>query len=140
MQSQAIIFTNNNGGVSVCVPTGELPIEKVQAKDIPAGVQSFIVDLSSLPQADNDFFDAWEQTGGVISVNLNKAKQITKARLREERKPLLEKQDIAFQRAIETGADTTEIVVEKNRLRDVTNLVDACNTLDELRAIRVAKD
>ena len=43
-----IIFSNENGRVSVCVPTGDISIEEVQAKDIPAGVQSFIVDGDTL--------------------------------------------------------------------------------------------
>lgn len=137
--SQVIIFTNENGGVSVCVPTGELPIEDVQAKDIPAGVQSFVVDHNSLPNQDNDFFDAWEQTNGVITVNLTKAKEVTKRRLRIEREPLLAAQDVAFQRALESGVDTSAIVAEKNRLRDVTKLADACNTLSELRALKAAQ-
>lgn len=137
--SKVIIFNNEYGGVSVCVPTGEISIEAVQGKDIPAGVQSFIVEIASLPEQDNDFFDAWEQTNGVISVNLSKAKEVTKKRLRQEREPLLAAQDILFQRALETGADTTEIVAEKNRLRDVTNLPNACTTLDELRALKAAK-
>ena len=73
---QVIIFTNQNGGVSVCVPTGELPIEVVQRKDIPSGTQGYIIDASELPEADNDFFDAWEQVNGVVTVNINKAKTI----------------------------------------------------------------
>lgn len=137
--SQVIIFTNETGGVSVCVPTGKTPIEQVQAKDIPAGVQSFIVEHFSLPQTDNDFFNAWEQSNGVISVNLTKAKEITKARLRIERAPLFQAQDVAFQRALESGADTSAIVAEKQRLRDLPLLADACTTLDELRGLKVAK-
>lgn len=132
-----IIFTNDAGGVSVCIPTGELPIEQVQSKDIPAGKQSYIVDMASLPEEDNDFFDAWEQTKGVVTVNIAKAKELTKARLRAEREPLLAAQDIAFQRALETGADTSAIVAEKQRLRDVTQLVDACTSTAQLRALRV---
>jgi len=58
-------------------------------------------------------------------------------RLRNERIPLLAAQDVAFQRALESGADTTAIVAEKQRLRDITNLVDSCNTLDELSALKV---
>lgn len=133
-----IIFTNDNGGVSVCIPTGEMPIEQVQAKDIPAGLASYIVDASTLPENDNDFFDAWEQAKGIVSVNIGKAKEITKRRLRAERDPLLAAQDVAFQRALESGADTASIVAEKNRLRDVTKLADACTTLDELRAVKAA--
>lgn len=137
-KKQVIIFTNDNGGVSVCVPTGEIEIEAVQAKDIPAGIESFIVDHDTLPQADNDFFDAWEQTGGAITVNLNKAKEVTKRRLRYERESLLAAQDVAFQRALESGADTSAIVAEKQRLRDVPALADACTTLAELRALKAA--
>jgi len=136
--NQVIIFTNENGGVSVCAPTGDLPIEAVQAKDIPSGVQSFIVNQSSLPASDQDFFGAWEQTDGVVSVSLAKAKEITKKRLRVEREPLFAALDIAFQRAFETGADTSAIVAEKQRLRDITKLPDACTTLDELRLLKAA--
>lgn len=73
----------------------------------------------------------------MITINLDKAKQITKERLREEREPLLAAQDVAFQRALESGADTSSIVAEKQRLRDVTNLADAATTLDELKGITV---
>ena len=71
----------------------------------------------------------------MITVNINKAQQITKDRLRAERTPLLLAQDVAFQRALEEGADTTAIVAEKQRLRDITQLADQATTLDELKAI-----
>ena len=71
----------------------------------------------------------------MITINMNKAKEITKARLRQEREPLLAVQDVAFQRALETNADTAAIVAEKQRLRDITKLADAAITLDELKAI-----
>jgi len=73
----------------------------------------------------------------MITINFDKAKAITKDRLRAERKPLLEDQDVAFQRALESGADTAEIVAEKQRLRDITKLVDDATTLDELKALKV---
>jgi hypothetical protein len=133
--TQAIIFTNDNGGVSVCTPTGELSIEAVQAKDTPKG--SLIVSITDLPNQHNDFFDAWELIDGKVEVNVAKAKEITKKRLRAERTPLLAAQDVAFQRAQEAGSDTTAIVAEKNRLRDVTKLADAQTTLEGLRAIKV---
>lgn len=134
-----IIYTNELGGVSVCVPTGEVPLDQVQARDIPAGVQSYIVSSDTLPEADGDFFGAWEQVRGVVSVNIVKAREITKARLRAERAPLLAAQDVAFQRALETGADTTAIVAEKQRLRDITQLADGLTSLDDLRALRAAE-
>jgi len=70
-----------------------------------------------------------------IIVDINKAKEITKDRLRAERKPLLEAQDVAFQRALESGADTSAIVAEKQRLRDITNQVDSMTTVEELKSI-----
>lgn len=74
----------------------------------------------------------------MITINLDKAKAITKDRLRAERKPLLEAQDVAFQRALESGTDTTAIVAEKQRLRDITQLADQATTLDELKQLGVA--
>ena len=135
---KVIIFTNSNGGVSVCTPTGELPVEQVQAEHIPPNVISYIIESSSLPENDDDFFDAWEQNNGVVTVNILKAKEITKARLRLEREPLFAAQDVLFQRAIETGADTSTIVAEKNRLRDITTLVDTVDTLSSLRFLKAA--
>lgn len=72
-----------------------------------------------------------------IVISLDKAKAITKDRLRAERAPLLQAQDVAFQRATEEGADTTAIVAEKQRLRDITALADSATTLDELKSITV---
>ena len=72
-----------------------------------------------------------------IIVDINKAKDITKNRLRAERKPLLEAQDVAFQRALESGANTSAIVAEKQRLRDITKQVDAVNTLEELKLMEI---
>jgi len=72
-----------------------------------------------------------------ITVNIDKAKVITKDRLRAEREPLLEAQDVLFQRALESGADTTAIVAEKQRLRDITNQVDSMTTVDELKGASI---
>ena len=72
-----------------------------------------------------------------IIINFTKAQALTKDRLRLERKPLLEAQDVLFQRALETGKDATAIVKEKQRLRDVTKLVDAATTLDALKNMGV---
>jgi hypothetical protein len=48
---------------------------------------------------------------------------------------LLQAQDVAFQRAMEEGADTSAIVAEKQRLRDITSLADQATTLEELKGI-----
>lgn len=72
-----------------------------------------------------------------IAVNITKAKDITKDRLREKRKPLLEAQDLLFMKAQEQGADTSVIVAEKQRLRDITNQVNTMTTVEELKGATV---
>ena len=70
-----------------------------------------------------------------VSVNMTKAKAITKDKLRADRKPLLEAQDVLFQRALESSADTSAIVTEKNRLRNITgDYVDDMDNLTDLKA------
>ena len=72
-----------------------------------------------------------------IEVDLAKAKNLKKESLRQARKPLLEAQDVAFQRALESSSDTTSIVAEKVRLRDVTMLVDTAESVSDLKAIDI---
>ena len=75
----------------------------------------------------------------MITINLSKAKDITKDRLRADRKPLLEAEDVKFMQAQETGADTTAIVAEKQRLRDITKDADSCTTTDEIKSLTINK-
>ena len=70
-----------------------------------------------------------------INVDITKAKAITKDRLRLDRKPLLEAQDVAFMKAQEAGTSTSAIVTEKQRLRDITgDYVDDMDNLTDLKA------
>jgi len=74
-----------------------------------------------------------------MQININKAKVATKDRLRVDRKPLLEEQDILFMKAQEAGTSTSAIVTEKQRLRDITKQVDSMTTTDELKAAKVTE-
>ena len=133
--NQVIIYQNPTGtNVYVCHPNKELSIEEVLIKDCPKG--AIIVDEDSLPNDYMDFFDAWELNNNVVSVNKAKATEITKTRLRLEREPLLAAQDVLFQRAMESNADTSKIVAEKQRLRDITKLADLASSLDELLLLK----
>jgi len=71
-----------------------------------------------------------------IAVSLTKAKAITKDRLRVDRKPLLETQDVLFMKAQEAGTSTSDIVTEKNRLRNITG--DYVNDMDNLTDLKAA--
>ena len=70
----------------------------------------------------------------MINVNNTKAVEITKEAIRAHRQPLLEALDVDFNRAMETGADTTQIVADKQVLRDMTNNADG-KSVDELKVI-----
>ena len=72
-----------------------------------------------------------------IKIDIAKAKDITKDRLRAERKPKLEALDVEFIKAQETGANTSAIIAEKQRLRDITQQVDTMSTVEELKQASV---
>jgi len=92
--------------------------------------------------AERTFRDAWtagaNPEDGVISVNMEKAKDIWRDKIRLAREPELEKLDTAFMKAQETGADTTAIVAQKQVLRDAPAHadIDAATTPDELKAVQ----
>jgi hypothetical protein len=135
--NQAIIYPQKNGVIAVIIPSAEFLetnlIEDLAAKEVPAGVVYSIIDIDDIPK-DRTFRDAWEY-GDSININFSKAQTVTKERLRRERTPLLTALDVEFQRAQETQADTSQIVAEKQRLRDITKMVDKAKTLDDLKAI-----
>jgi hypothetical protein len=57
--NQRIIYPNDDGGVSILIPTGELELAEVARKDVPAGVAYKIVDVADIP-TDRTFRGAWE--------------------------------------------------------------------------------
>ena len=72
-----------------------------------------------------------------IEIDLAKAKNLKKESLRQARKPLLEAQDVLYMRAQEAGGDTTSIIAEKVRLRDITKLCDTAESVSDLKAIDI---
>jgi hypothetical protein len=70
----------------------------------------------------------------MIVINNEKAIEIAKEKIREIREPKFKQLDLDFQRALETGSDTTLIVQEKQKLRDLTDLAND-KTVEELLVI-----
>ena len=139
-----MLDAQDEGGVSVVTPnintdetiTEEEALQRAFDK-LPAGaINPQIVEANTI-SSDRTFRSAWEKDAKVIKTNMTKAKVITKDRLREERKPLLEAQDILFNRALETSEDTSAIVKEKNRLRDITKQVEGMTTLKQLKGATI---
>ena len=95
---------------------------------------------ATLPETGRRFRNAWAAEGDVIDVDMDKALEISKDRIRQARTPLMEQLDVAYMRATEQGEDTAAIVTAKNALREApqdARLTDAEND-EELYAAEQA--
>lgn len=141
-----IIYTKAGGGISVVTPVfntfGEVKdFTEAQAEQrawdkLPAdAVNPRWVDPIEVP-TDRTFRNAWEDTGKV-SINMSKAREIHKERLRLIRAQLLSVLDVDYQRADEQGnvALKAHIAAKKQVLRDVTKhpSIASAQTPDELK-------
>lgn len=70
----------------------------------------------------------------MIKINQDKAIEVAKDKIRAIREPMFKKLDLDFQRALENGSDTSDIVAEKQKLRDLTDTVNG-KTVEELSQI-----
>jgi hypothetical protein len=130
-----IIFQNESGGVSVIIPTGELSIEEVAAKDVPEGVAYEIVEDDAIP-ADRFFRNAWVANGAAVDVDLDKAKDIghdiRRAARAEEFAPL----DAVIAKQI-PGTSATEAEAARQEIRDkyaaIQTQIDAAEDPDQIK-------
>jgi len=138
--NKRIIYDNDDGGVSILIPAEcGLTIEQIAEKDVPKGKAYKIVDVSEIP-SDRYFRNAWKHSEGVIEVDMPKAVEIQKEKLRQERKPLLEALDAQFMIALENDDKKAlaDIKAEKQRLRDITSF--NANTVEDLKKINCSKE
>ena len=110
---------------------------KSKPKYVRIGGEDYLVDDSFSPVYDN-LSDAWKVEGKVVTVDMDKARDMWRDEIRYYRNYEWAEVDSRFMKALETGADTTEIVAEKQRLRDMTSdpRIDAATTPEELCNIR----
>lgn len=108
-------------------------LARIRPKVVPAdAIDVAIVEASAVP-AERRFRNAWRSNGAAgITHDLAACKEIHKQYLRRERAPLLTALDTTFMRNLETGKSNADVVAEKQRLRDVTKLVDSCDSLDAI--------
>lgn len=147
---KVIIYKNNDNRLSVinpCYKDDMTEAEKneyaifIQNKDVPknidgSSIPSWIIDLNNLPDIKN-IRNAWNVDDlGQIYFDRNKAIEIKKEQFRNLRKTLLEKLDVQFMRALESG-DTSilpSIAQQKQILRDITNIsFDEYDTPEKLQ-------
>ena len=140
-----IIYTQENGVIAVVHPTDlslkEMTIEQIAQKVVPVGISTYSIVEDSVIPTDRSFRNSWVgvgigTTGGTISEDMTKAKELHKTKIREARVDKLAALDIEYQRATETSADTSAIVAKKQALRDApaASAIDDATNVTELKA------
>jgi hypothetical protein len=131
-----IIFQNSQGGISVIHPTGELSIEEVAAKDVPAGVAYEIVEDDAIP-SDRFFRNAWVANGAAVDVDLGKAKDIGHDIRRQQRAEEFKPYDEVIMKQI-PGADAVEAEAARQQVRFkyalIQDAINVASTPDEIKA------
>ena len=74
----------------------------------------------------------------MIKIDIPRAQEITRDRLRDERTPLLQALDIEMMKNLSDTEKLAEIEAEKQRLRDITLVVDTLETVEELKSVSVS--
>ena len=131
-----IIFQNESGGVSVIIPTGELPIEEVAAKDVPEGVAYEIVEDDAIP-ADRFFRNAWVANGAAVDIDLDKAKDIGHDMRRTQRAEEFKPYDEVIMKQI-PGNSAAEAEEARQQIRFkyalIQDVIEAAETPDEIKS------
>ena len=131
-----IIYQNQEGGVSVIHPTGELSIEEVAAKDVPEGVAYEIVEDDAIP-SDRTFRNAWVLGDCCIEHDLDKCKALGHDMRRAKRAEEFAPHDEVIMKQI-PGADATAAEAARQEIRDkyaaVQEAIDAAATPEDIKA------
>jgi hypothetical protein len=131
-----IIYQNQEGGVSVIHPTGELSIEEVAAKDVPAGVAYEIVEDDAIP-SDRFFRGAWVANGAAVEVDLDQAKSIGHDIRRTQRAEEFKPYDEVIMKQI-PGADATAAEEARQQIRFkyalIQDAIEVASTPDDIKA------
>ena len=133
-----IIYTRPDGGMSVVHPaphrgSEEIPeeqaVQRAWAKLPADAINPLVVDESAI-LSDRTYRNAWEKSGAAVGVNMPKAREIHRQKMREARKPKLEALDIEQLRG-------RNVEAQKQALRDVTAApeIESASTPDDLKAV-----
>jgi hypothetical protein len=137
MSEHRIIYQNETGGVSIIIPTGELPIEEVAAKDVPEGVPYEIVSADDIP-SDRYFRNAWVMGDCCIEHDLDKCKEIGHDRRRQQRAEEFKPYDDLIAKQI-PGADAAEAEAKRQEIRFkyalIQDVIEGASTPDEIKQI-----
>jgi len=136
MNTSRIIYSNTDGTVAVIVPTGELPIEAVAAKDVPTGLAYEIVSIDDVP-SDRTFRGAWVMGDCCIEHDLGKCRDIGHDKRRVQRAEEFKPFDEIIAKQI-PGADAVAAEAARQEIRDryseVQEAIDAAANPDSIKA------
>ena len=128
--SQVIVYTNATGNVSICFPTGEIPIEEVLAKDCPPG--AIIIDIAELPPLDDVLFNAWTIKDGKVVIELDAAKTLRTGQINTIARTQLQQRQANDALGIPNVPDDATWMEELKAAREA---VLAATTIDEVRDV-----
>ena len=131
-----ILYPNPEGGICVLHPTGELPIEDVCQKDVPAGVPYLIVSEDDIP-SDRTFRNAWVMGDCCIDHDLDKCKALGHDIRRQQRAEEFKPFDDIIAKQI-PGADAAAAETARSDIRLkyalIQEAIDLAKTPDEIKA------
>jgi len=132
-----IIYSNPDGTVAVIIPTDEISIEEVAAKDVPAGTPYEIVDAAEVP-ADRTFRGAWVMDDCCIDLDIDKCREIGHQHRRAARAKEFAPHDELIAKQI-PGADAAAAEAARQEIRDRYVLVqEAIDAAEDPAAIKAA--
>lgn len=137
IQSYLLVFTDGSVAYNE-TKAGKEPTEFLKLQAELGAFEAIPFRYEDLPDEHRAHYrSAWTYKGGKIVINMERAKEAHRNRIRAARKALLAALDVQFMRALEAGQDTKAITEEKTRLRNATDdpRIDAAQTIDELKAV-----
>lgn len=145
---QYVVF-NKNGQLCVLTPdfNSGMSLEQIIAKDVPLDCDYKIVTASDFPNDDGTFRDAWEldiSNEQPLQISIDKARDIWRNKIREDRIEIFKELDIQFMISIERGdVDTqSDIAIKKQKLRDAPAdpRIDAATSIEELKTLDIISE
>lgn len=132
---KAAVYTRPDGGISIFFPADESKLDALMARAIPAEATNVrVIEHTEIP-TDRSFRNAWKHD---FSVDMPKARDIWRNKIRQVRQPKLTALDVDYQRADERNdvLEKQRITTLKQRLRDLPAdpAIDAAQTPEELKA------
>ena len=129
---QVVVYKSEEG-VSVITPADNISLDEAIRLTVPEDTRYAVLDDKALP--DCYFRDAWTiEDNFIITIDIEKAKNIQKDYWRHARSQKLQKLDYQFMLALEENDEKKINIIKqkKQALRDVT-LIQLPNTIEDIK-------